>query len=84
MDTPSTDAPVSPLRQRMLHDMLMRGLGSHKLQDYVRHVRRFAAFLGCTPDTATAEDIRHYQLHENCVSAVTINSTVSALRFLSR
>ena len=84
MAPPSNDDPVSPHRQRMQHDMIMRGLGSHTRQDYVRHVRRFAAFLGCTPDTATAEDIRHYQLHENCVSAVTINSTVSALRFLSR
>jgi integrase/recombinase XerD len=48
---PSTDAPVSPLRQRMQHDMLMRGLGSHTRQDYVRHVRCFAAFLGHSPDT---------------------------------
>ena len=53
MATPSTDAPVTPLRQRMQHDMLMRGLGSHTQQDYVRHVRRFAAFLGRSPDTAT-------------------------------
>jgi len=53
MATPSTDAPISPLRQRMQQDMLMRGLGSHTQQDYVRHVRRFAAFLGRSPDTAT-------------------------------
>jgi hypothetical protein len=49
----STDAPISPLRQRMLHDMLMRGLGAHTQQDCVRHDRRFAAFLGRSPDTAT-------------------------------
>jgi hypothetical protein len=36
----------------MLHDMLMRGLGSHTQQDYVRHVQRFAAFLGRSPDAA--------------------------------
>ena len=40
----------------------MRGLGAHTRQDYIRHVRRFAAFLGRPPDTATAEDIRRFQL----------------------
>lgn len=81
---PSTDAPVSPLRQRMQQDMLMRGLGPHTRQDYVRHVRRFAGFLGRSPDTATPEDIRRFQLdqHENGVGPATINSAVSALRFL--
>jgi len=57
MDTLSTDAPITPLRQRMQQDMLMRGLGSHTQQDYVRHVRRFAAFLRRSPDTATPEEI---------------------------
>lgn len=80
----SHDAPITPLRQRMQEDMVMRGLGSHTQQDYIRHVRRFATFLGRTPDTATAEDIRRFQLsqHENGVGPATINSTVSALRFL--
>ena len=84
MAHPSTDAPVSPLRQRMQQDMLMRGLGPHTRQDYVRHVRRFAAFLGRSPDTATPEDIRRFQLdqHENGVGPASINSAVSALRFL--
>jgi hypothetical protein len=65
----SNDAPTTPLRQRMQEDMVMRGLGSHTQHDYIRHVRRFAAFLGRTPDTATAEDIRRFQLyqHENGV-----------------
>ena len=39
-------APISPLRQRMQHDMMMRGLGPHTQKDYVRHVKRLAAFLG--------------------------------------
>lgn len=84
MFTPSTDAPISPLRQRMQHDMLMRGFGSHTQQDYIRHVRRFAAFLGRSPDTATPEDIRRFQLdqHENGAGPATINGAVSALRFL--
>ena len=64
--------------------MLMRGLGSHTQQDYLRHARRFATFLGRSPDTATPEDIRRFQLdqHENGVGPATINSAVSALRFL--
>src|SRR3954454_12621983 len=84
MDTLSTDAPITPLRQRMQQDMLMRGLGSHTQQDYVRHVRRFVAFLGRAPDTATPEDIRRFQLHqhESGGGPATINGAVSALRFL--
>ena len=78
------DAPTTPLRQRMQEDMLMRGVGSHTRQDYIRHVRRFATLVGRAPDTATVEDIRRFQLlqHENGVGPATINSTVSALRFL--
>ena len=77
-------APISPLRQRMQHDMMMRGLGPHTQKDYVRHVKRLAAFLGRPPDTATEEDLRRFQLmqHESGVRPSTINSTVSALRFL--
>lgn len=84
MTTFQTDTPITPLRQRMQQDMVMRGLGSHTQNDYVRHVRNFAAFLGRPPDTGTAEDIRQYQLHqhETGVGPATINSTVSALRFL--
>jgi len=68
----------------MQQDMLMRGLGSHTQQDYVRHVRRFAAFLRRSPDTATPEDIRRFQLyqHENGVGPATINGAASALRFV--
>ena len=84
MEPLSTNTPITPLRQRMQQDMLMRGLGPHTQQDYVRHVRGFAVFLGRPPDTATAGDIRRFQLHqhETGVSASTINSAVSALRFL--
>ncbi len=74
---------VSPLRQRMLQDMAIRGLREHTQHDYIRFVRNFASFLGRPPDTATAEDIRHFQVHqaESGVQPPTINSSVSALRF---
>jgi site-specific recombinase XerD len=68
----------------MLDDMAVRGLREHTRRDYIRHAHRFAAFLGRSPDTATAEDVRRYQVHqrESGAQAPTINSTVSALRFL--
>jgi hypothetical protein len=58
-------APISPLRQRMQHDMMMRGLGPHTQQDYIRHVKRLAAFLGRLPDTAAEEDLRRFQIHQH-------------------
>ena len=84
MATLPTDRPVTPLRQRMLDDMAMRAMRSRTQHDYVRHVRAFAAFLGRSPDTATAEDVRRFQLHqrEHGVGESVIGATVSALRFL--
>jgi integrase/recombinase XerD len=83
MSVSSAERPVSALRQRMLEDMAMRGLRSHTQHDYIRFVRGFAAFLGRSPDTATAEDIRRFQVyqHESGVQPPTINCSVSALRF---
>ena len=78
------DRPVTPLRQRMLDDMAMRAMGARTQHDYVRHVRAFAGFLKRSPDTATAEDVRRFQLHqrEHGIGESTISGTVSALRFL--
>src|ERR1700757_4843 len=75
--------PISLLRQRMLEDMAMRGLRQDTQRDYVRFVRSFAAFLKRPPDTATAEDIRRFQVHqhESGVQPPTFNCSVSALRF---
>jgi integrase/recombinase XerD len=83
MPVSTTERPVTPLRQRMLEDMAMRGLRSHTQHDYIRFVRSFAAFLGRSPDTAEAEDIRRFQVHQrdSGVQPPTINSSVSALRF---
>jgi site-specific recombinase XerD len=67
----------------MLEDMAMRGLRSDTQRNYVAFVRSFAAFLGRAPDTATAEDVRRFQIHqrESGVQPPTINCSVSALRF---
>ena len=76
--------PAGALRQRMLEDMTVRGFGEKTRNDYIRHVRSFAAFLGRSPDTATAEDLRRFQLKQtqDGVGVPSINTAVSALRFL--
>ena len=74
-----TDHTISPLRRRMIDDMTIRGFASKTQRGYVRAVRDFAGFLGCSPDRASAE----YQLHMRSagVSATSRNAAVSGLRF---
>ena len=55
--------PVSPLHQRLIDDITARRFSEDTKRDYVRNVRKFAAFLGRSPDTATSEDLCRYQLH---------------------
>jgi integrase/recombinase XerD len=78
-----TDEAISPLRRRMIEDMAIRKLGAKTQHDYVHRVKEFATFLGRSPDTASREDLRRYQLHLSSSGAHTpkINATVSALRF---
>jgi integrase/recombinase XerD len=84
MDAITSQTPSNSLRDRMLQDMTMRGFGEHTQKDYIRHVRRFASFLGKPPDLATIEDLRRFQIdqHERAVGPASINGAVSALRFL--
>jgi site-specific recombinase XerD len=81
----STDI-VTPLRQRMIEDMNARKLGAGTQRSHIRSCKRFAAFLKRSPDTATAEDIRRFQLHlsETGVSIGNRNGIMSGLRFLFR
>src|SRR5918996_3132629 len=73
----------SALRERMIEDMSLRGFREDTRRDYIRCVKAFAAFIGRSPDTATAEDLRRFQLHqtESGMRPPGINSAVSALRF---
>ena len=57
-----TEKAISPLRQRLIEDMAIRRLGPKTQHDYIRHVKRFADFLGRSADKATAEDVHRYQL----------------------
>ncbi len=78
-----TDASVSPLRRRMIEDMTIRRLAPKTQQAYIRAVRSFTAFLGRSPDQASVEDLRRYQLHlsSSGATASSLNASVTALRF---
>ena len=78
-----SDKPISPLRQRMIDDMTARRFSEATQKEYVRNVRKFAAFLGRSPDTATSDDLRRFQLHmaQQQVSPWSINAAIAALRF---
>lgn len=79
-----TDASVSPLRQRMIEDMTIRKLAPRTQEGYIRIVKNFSAFFGASPDKASFEDVRRYQLHlaSSGAGVPTINHTLTALRFL--
>jgi site-specific recombinase XerD len=81
----SIDA-VSPLRQRMIEDMNARKLCAGTQRGHIRSCKQFAAFLKRSPDTATFEDIRRFQLHlaETGLSICNRNRIMTGLRFLLR
>jgi integrase/recombinase XerD len=81
-----TTNTVSPLRQRMIEDMIARKLGPHSQRSYIDSCKRFAAFLKRSPDTATADDIRRFQLHlaESRVGISNRNRIMTGVRFLFR
>src|SRR5215468_4793132 len=57
-----TEKAISPLRRRLIEDMTIRRLGPKTHDQYIRHVKKFADFLGRSADKATAEDVHRYQL----------------------
>src|SRR6516165_4642529 len=79
-----TEVPVSPLRRRMTEGMTIRKFAPRTQEGYIRALKGFSAFLGASPDRASFEDLRRYQLHlvASGAGTPTINHTVSALRFL--
>lgn len=74
---------ITPLRQRMIDDMRMRKLSPKTQSAYIRNVRQFAAFLGRSPDTATGEDLRLFQLHlvDQGISSGALNVMITGLKF---
>jgi site-specific recombinase XerD len=74
---------VSPLRRRMTDDMRMRKFQSKTQTAYLRAVSKLGTFLQRSPDTATADDLRRFQLHlvDDGTSPITLNATISGLKF---
>jgi len=74
---------ISPLRQRMIDDMRMRKLNPKTQTAYVRAVCNFTKYLGRSPDTATVEDLRNYQLHlvDAGTSPISVNAAITGLKF---
>src|SRR3974377_458968 len=81
-----TTEAITPLRQRMIEDMNARKLCAGTQRGHIRSCKRFAAFLKRSPETATFEDIRRFQLHlaEPGVSICPRNGIMTGLRFLFR
>ena len=74
---------VSPLRQRMIDDMRMRKLAPKTQSAYILAVRQLYSFLKRSPDTASAEDLRRYQLYmvDRGASPISINTAIIGLKF---
>src|SRR5216684_8714866 len=85
-ELPMTTEAITPLRQRMIEDMNARKLCAGTQRGHILSCKRFAAFLKRSPDTATTEDIRRFQLHlaESDVSICNRNRIMTGLRFLFR
>jgi site-specific recombinase XerD len=79
----STTQTVSPLRQRMIDDMRMRKFADKTQSHYIRAVKQFTRYLGRSPDTASVEDLRRYQLHlvDQGTSPASLNASISGLKF---
>ena len=67
----------------MIDDMQLRKLAAKTQSAYLLHVRRLAAFLHRSPDTATSEDLRRFQLYmvEQGFTSTTLNVTITGLKF---
>ena len=74
---------ASPLRQRMIEDMRMRKLAPKTQSHYLRAVRDFARFLRHSPDVATVDDLRRYQLYlvDQGTLPGTLNAAITGLKF---
>ena len=78
---------VSPLRQRMIDDIRARKLGRHSLRSHIHSCKRFAAFLKGSPETATADDVRRFQLtliEEEGLTICNRNRIMTGVKFLLR
>ena len=76
-------ATTSPLRRRMIEDMMIRNLSRATQQSYIYAVARFSRHFNASPDRLGMEEVRAYQLHlvAKNHSWSHINQVACALRF---
>ena len=74
---------ISPLRQRMIDDMKLRKLSPKTQSGYLRAVKNLSRYLKHSPASATAEELRQYQLHlvDHGISGISLNAAITALKF---
>ena len=75
---------MTPLQQRMIEDMTVRGLAPSTQHAYLRAVRELAGYYKRRPDTLSTRDIQRYlvMLHEKRgLTYSTCNTIVHGLRF---
>jgi integrase/recombinase XerD len=87
MELPMSETnTVSPLRQRMIEDMAARKLNPHTQRGHIHSCKRFAAWLKRSPDTATPDEVRLFQLHliESGTNICNRNRIMTGVKFLLR
>ncbi len=84
--TTTTANAISPLRQRMIEDMCARNLGRDSQRNHIGSCKRFAAWLGRCPSSATADEVKAFQLHliESGASIPNRNRIMTGVKFLFR
>lgn len=70
---------MTPLRQRMIHDLQLRGYSDRTVEACVRAVVQLARFHHASPDQLTEEQIRQYLLHLATVQKVARGTHTIAL-----
>jgi len=78
-----TTTAVSPLRRRMIDDMMLRNLSPATQRSYLHAVTKFSRYFGRSPDRLGLEDVRAFQVYlvSQGISWPSLNQTVCALRF---
>ena len=74
---------MTPLRQRMLGAMRLRGMATRTQEAYIEAVARLAQHYRCSPDTLSAHQVQAYLLHllnERKLSRSTLNQYGCAFR----
>src|ERR1022692_4404021 len=87
MELPMSETnTVSPLRQPRIEDMAARKLNPNTQRSHIYSCKRFAAWLKRSPDMATPDEVRLFQLHliESGTSICNRNRFMTGVRFLFR